>query len=57
MTDTRTAMKARAAALFRQPADEAKPDAPAEYEAKQEAERAKMARLRTMRMEAKGKRP
>ena len=57
MTDTRTAMKAHAAALFRQPADEAKPDAPAEYEAKQEAERAKMARLRAMRMEEKGKRP
>ena len=45
-------LKARAAALFRPLPDENKPTALAEYEARQAAEREKMARLRAARLAA-----
>ena len=45
------ALKARAEAAFNLPAADAKPpDAVDEYKAKQDAERAKMARLKAMRL-------
>ena len=48
--------KARAEAVFHLPATETKPDPLAEYRAKQDAEREKMARLRAERL-ARGKWP
>jgi hypothetical protein len=47
--------KARAEAAFDLPASATAPDAMAEYRAKQAAERAKMARLRAMRLAAEAK--
>jgi hypothetical protein len=44
MTDGQAALKARAAALFRPPADATKPDGMADYRAKRDAEQEKMAR-------------
>lgn len=58
MTDrTNDALKARAEAAFDLPAaDDAKPPTGAdEYKAKQHAERAKMARLRALRLAAEAK--
>jgi hypothetical protein len=50
MTKTNDALKARAAALFRQPPDEAKPTALAADRARVELERQKMARLKAERL-------
>jgi hypothetical protein len=58
MTDNRKdAAKARAEAAFHLPATETKaaPGPLAEYRARQDAERAKMAKLRAARLEAAGK--
>jgi hypothetical protein len=55
MTDTRAEMKARAAALFREPAKQAPADAMSDSKARVEREREKMARLRVARLARKGK--
>ncbi len=53
--ESNDALKARAEAAFHEAAAEAKPDAMAEYEARQEAERAKTAKLRALRLAAEAK--
>jgi hypothetical protein len=53
MTDQRNdAAKARAEAVLHLPAAKTKPNPLAEYRARQDAERAKMAKLRTQRLVA-----
>jgi hypothetical protein len=55
MTEPNDAAKARAEAEFRLPAHEGEPNAMDECRTKQDAERAKMARLRALRLAAEAK--